>query len=649
MEINLREDSVEISGYVNAVERNSKPLVSRLGKFVERICKGAFSHALTRSSDVYLLLNHDKSRVLGSTKQGNLELTEDNIGLRARAIITDPDVIESARNGDLVGWSFGFYDTPDGVENGVDEDTKLPLRKLRDLDLREVSILDKSKTPAYDGTLIMARSEDEVEYYGEPNMEEVRFNPNHDLKTGRFAPSNGGSGGGGGGSKMSNAEKTAWIKNATPEQLMTQYDSTSKWMADPFNYSKYYPDSTLDDLYFDYDLAKGELLDRLGKSGRYDGFKQGVTQMNTEQKSGLYDALQKQAKLDSDMVESAKNAGWNNETVAVFQSKYNDTVAQLSILSAEIASDKKSNRSAEDAGVDYTGYDQMLDEMKQNRYNENHDAKTGRFAPATGSGGVSLRDANEDDAYEMLRGSFVSNGMDDELADKVSRQVSAYKNEEGEDGGTIFKDFTASQKRTAQDAYSKTLSGYGYSGELSIRKVKQAGGRSTLKGGGSKGATYETQYRYNWKPDNTRAESIDYSEYDEMLDGMKQNRFNPNHDLKTGRFASATGRGGSVSGGSGGGIPADLGGAMRRGNKIGNVDYDEAEVIYNTARVGTVIQMSKHASGMYKGEYKKISKDTWQGSQMYKSGFVKPPTVSTSKGFAMQVVGSDVKILTEGK
>ena len=182
MIINIRADSVEISGYVNAVERNSKPLCSRIGRFIERICKGAFSNALKRNDDVQLLLNHDRGRVLGSTRQGNLELTEDNIGLHARAIVTDQEVINSARNGDLVGWSFGFYDTPDGVISGMDEETNLPLRKLRDLDLREVSILDRTKSPAYEGTLIMARSDD-VEFYGEPMIEEPEIRESEQSRT----------------------------------------------------------------------------------------------------------------------------------------------------------------------------------------------------------------------------------------------------------------------------------------------------------------------------------------------------------------------------------------------------------------------------------------------------------------------------------
>ena len=170
MEIRVREDSVEITGYVNAVERSSKPLMSRVGQFIERICKGAFKKALKRNNDVHILLNHDWNRDLGSTKQGNLELEEDNIGLKARAIITDKDVIQKARNGELVGWSFGFQDRE--VENSLERG--IPHRAVKDLDLAEVSILDRSKTPAYDGTLIMARDDkEEIHFRGEDFIDEV--------------------------------------------------------------------------------------------------------------------------------------------------------------------------------------------------------------------------------------------------------------------------------------------------------------------------------------------------------------------------------------------------------------------------------------------------------------------------------------------
>ena len=98
MRIEIRADSVVIEGYVNAVARDSRQMRDRkTGKrFVEQIVPGVFRRAL-QHNEVKLLLNHDENRVLGST-QTNLELHEDNIGLRARAEISDPEVIEKARN-----------------------------------------------------------------------------------------------------------------------------------------------------------------------------------------------------------------------------------------------------------------------------------------------------------------------------------------------------------------------------------------------------------------------------------------------------------------------------------------------------------------------------------------------------------------------
>ena len=170
MLIVTREDTVELEGYVNAVERNSKPLLSRMGKFIERICKGAFKKAIERNDDIHILLNHDWNKDLGSTKQGNLELSEDSIGLKARAVITDPEVVEKAKNGDLIGWSFGFSDVD--VENTVENG--LPTRAVKELDLYEVSVLDRQKVPAYEGNLITARSEEkDIQYRSEPLFTKV--------------------------------------------------------------------------------------------------------------------------------------------------------------------------------------------------------------------------------------------------------------------------------------------------------------------------------------------------------------------------------------------------------------------------------------------------------------------------------------------
>lgn len=172
MQVNIRADSVEIEGYVNAIERDSKPLMSRIGNFIERICKGAFDKAIKRNKDIHILLNHDWGRDLGSTKQGNLELSEDNIGLKARATITDSEVVEKAKRGELVGWSFGFEDAPNGVITRMIDGVLH--RAVKDLNLYEVSILDNTKSPAYDGTLITARSEqNEMQFRAEPFIDEV--------------------------------------------------------------------------------------------------------------------------------------------------------------------------------------------------------------------------------------------------------------------------------------------------------------------------------------------------------------------------------------------------------------------------------------------------------------------------------------------
>lgn len=157
MNIRISDDTVEIDGYVNAVERLSKPLNDRLGKFIERVKKGAFKKALERADDVRILLNHNWKRDLGGTKEGTLKLNEDSIGLHARAIIKDKEVAEMARRGDLVGWSFGFTDRD--VEKG--EENGLTVRNVKDLDLYEVSLISRGKVPAYDGTIIAVRTADD--------------------------------------------------------------------------------------------------------------------------------------------------------------------------------------------------------------------------------------------------------------------------------------------------------------------------------------------------------------------------------------------------------------------------------------------------------------------------------------------------------
>ena len=158
MKIEIRSNSIVLDGYVNAVERNSRVLLTPLKeKFVETIKSGAFKRALENADDVKLLFNHLTKRCLGSIKQGNLELFEDSIGLRAICTIYDDEIIEKAKNGELRGWSFGFVSLKDSWQKG---DGDIQYRSVEELEIAEVSILDK--TPAYIATTIETRNDQDV-------------------------------------------------------------------------------------------------------------------------------------------------------------------------------------------------------------------------------------------------------------------------------------------------------------------------------------------------------------------------------------------------------------------------------------------------------------------------------------------------------
>ena len=167
MRIEIRNDSVLLDGYVNAVARDSRPMLDENGeKFVEQISPKTFQRAVEKNDDVLCLLNHESSRILGSTKQGNIELFEDNIGLRAICKITDSEVIEKAKQNKLRGWSFGFEALKEHEEILGDGFKR---RFVDEMNLAEVSIIDERKIPCYAGTSIETRAEKQtkLEYRGE--------------------------------------------------------------------------------------------------------------------------------------------------------------------------------------------------------------------------------------------------------------------------------------------------------------------------------------------------------------------------------------------------------------------------------------------------------------------------------------------------
>ena len=82
MDIEIRADGAHISGYVNVTEKKSRPVITPHGKVVEEIEPRAFEMALSRAGDISVTVDHDKTHIYASTKDGSLKMYEDGIDLR---------------------------------------------------------------------------------------------------------------------------------------------------------------------------------------------------------------------------------------------------------------------------------------------------------------------------------------------------------------------------------------------------------------------------------------------------------------------------------------------------------------------------------------------------------------------------------------
>lgn len=174
MDIEIRSaNEAIVKGYVNVVERRSRPLTGFGRTFVEVVKQGTFANAIkkareeNRAIDMFI----DHNRRVADTLSGSLKLREDNIGLYAEALITSPEIIAEIREHKPKGWSFGFVKKKDKFTRY--EDDSIEERELEEIELREVSLL-VSKYPAYIATSVEVRggNEIELEYRG---YEDVNF------------------------------------------------------------------------------------------------------------------------------------------------------------------------------------------------------------------------------------------------------------------------------------------------------------------------------------------------------------------------------------------------------------------------------------------------------------------------------------------
>lgn len=149
----------KIEGYAAIFSDEYTKLKDRWGDcFYEKISPGAFLKTLNdKTRDKFMLINHDWNKVVGRTNS-NLELEEDNKGLRFSLEVpstTDGnDLLENVRLGLVKGCSFGFNIV--NQKTRWDDDWNF-YRDITEVDLFEITA---TPIPAYSDTEISCRSEE---------------------------------------------------------------------------------------------------------------------------------------------------------------------------------------------------------------------------------------------------------------------------------------------------------------------------------------------------------------------------------------------------------------------------------------------------------------------------------------------------------
>lgn len=161
-----------LKGYAALFNKRS----SDLGGFFEEISPGAFADTL--DGDVRALFNHDPNIVLGRTKSGTLDLSEDKRGLAFE--LRPPDttlvadqVLAPIQRGDVSQMSFGFITLDDEWRT----EGKTEIRTLIKVELLDISPVT---FPAYPQTKVAVRSlevwrESQPESVAQRELEEIRL------------------------------------------------------------------------------------------------------------------------------------------------------------------------------------------------------------------------------------------------------------------------------------------------------------------------------------------------------------------------------------------------------------------------------------------------------------------------------------------
>jgi uncharacterized protein len=155
-------DGMTLSGYAARFNSRSEDM-----GFRETIEPGAFDKSLRSRNEIKAFINHDTNLVIGSTRSGTLQLSEDDKGLADTISLPETsyarDLSVSAARGDTSGQSFGFSVVRDEWSKDYSQ------RRLLEVRLHEVSIV--TGFPAYAATTVNVRAVARLAYRAEQDAE----------------------------------------------------------------------------------------------------------------------------------------------------------------------------------------------------------------------------------------------------------------------------------------------------------------------------------------------------------------------------------------------------------------------------------------------------------------------------------------------
>ncbi|ADH06299.1 phage major capsid protein [Bacillus thuringiensis] len=173
-EVNETSDGLLlVKGIVNRPGSWSEPLPAKNGKaFIERIMPNTFANAIKRGGNIKFLKEHNRDKLLASTKNGTLKLEETPEGLYMEARISPTqygkDTYQLIKDGELSSMSFGMT----VLKNTWEKAGEIMKRTITDLALSEVSCVSD---PAYVQSNIQARSIEVVNEIEIPNINERKL------------------------------------------------------------------------------------------------------------------------------------------------------------------------------------------------------------------------------------------------------------------------------------------------------------------------------------------------------------------------------------------------------------------------------------------------------------------------------------------